>query len=235
MRRLDAMMVLVFLASGALVLLAHENPLARIAFCDLSHVCPRFDPSGFWKKLAYDIGMGSLMSIIFYGFLVRLPEAQKRQRLKTSLARHYLMFKEDSISLFSGAADGSYRPDHVRTLLAQDRFRAYFKEDVGDGQSRWERAIGNLNDNTLKELIVGMEIFREEVSYVLNNADIRWDGAFQFFKGLSFQLHFARSTAALDYDSSKQLARFYWQMLSGWDWVTGYPKDDVVEKMIASI
>lgn len=235
MRRLDALMVLLFIGSTVLVILAHESPLARAAFCELSRVCPRFDTTGFWKKLGYDLGMGSLMSIAFYGLLVRLPEEQKRRRLRASLKRHYEMFKEDSISLFAGAADGSYRPEHVRTLLNQERFRSYFQEDVGEGQDRWARAISNLNENNLQELVVGMEIFRDEVSYILNNTDIRLDGAFAFFKGLSSQLHFARSSAALDYDSLKQLARFYWRVLSGWDSVKGYPKGDVVERMIRSI
>jgi hypothetical protein len=103
-------MVLLFIASAVLVTLAHESPLARAALCEVARVCPHFDPTGFWKKLAYDLGMGSLMSIAFYGLLVRLPEEQQRRRFKASLKLHYEMFKEDAISILVGASDGSYSP-----------------------------------------------------------------------------------------------------------------------------
>ena len=235
MRRSDIWMVIFFAVSAALVVLAHENPFARTALCDVILACPRLDQGGFWKKLTYDVGMGSLMSIVFYALLVRVPEERKRRRLKASLTNHYRMFKEDSISLFVGAADGSYRPEHVKSLMDQSAFRTYFKEDVDGGGDRWGRAITNLNDHTLQELIVGMEVFRDEITYVLDNGDIALDKAFEFLKSLSFSLHFARSTAALDYDSAKQLARFYWRILSGWDWVTGYPEEDVVEAMIKTL
>ncbi|HEY8359807.1 MAG TPA: hypothetical protein VIL30_20320 [Ramlibacter sp.] len=119
--------------------------------------------------------------------------------------------------------------------MNQEQFRAYFKEDAGDGQDRWSKAISNLNESSLQELIVGLEIFREEVAYVLNNTHIGSPKAFAYLKALSFQLHSTRGTASLDYDSSKQMAGFYWQLLSGWDWATGYPKDDVVERMIGAI
>jgi hypothetical protein len=44
-----------------------------------------------------------------------------------------------------------------------------------------------------------------------------------------------QSKPLLDYDGTKRLSRFLWEVLSGFDFVTGYQKDDIIEKMIESI
>lgn len=233
-RRLDGVLVVLFVVSAILMVLGHEDSLARDALCGLTGFCPHSSHAAFWNKLAYDIGTGSLVSLVFYGLLIRMPEGQKRRRIKRSLELHYRMFKKDSIAIFLGAADGSYSPDQVDKLLDQAAFRDYFKRDPLTRQSKWDDVLNNMTEDNLRELLTAMEVFRDEISFVLSNTDIRSHDAFAFFKRLSSAIYFAKD-ATLEYDSIKSLAGFYWAIFTGWDWVTGYPKKDIVKEMVEAI
>jgi len=39
----------------------------------------------------------------------------------------------------------------------------------------------------------------------------------------------------LGYDEFKPLAGFLWSVFAGWDFITGYRKEDIVKKMIDAI
>ncbi|WP_154674565.1 hypothetical protein [Mesorhizobium erdmanii] len=233
-RRLDGVLVALFIVSAMFMLLGHEDPFARDALCGLTGFCPPSNHAAFWNKLAYDIGTGSLVSLVFYGLLIRMPEGQKRRGIKRSLELHYRMFKKDSIAIFLGAADGSYSPDQVDKLLDQAVFRDYFKRDPLTRLSKWDDVLNNMTADNLRELLTAMEVFRDEISFVLSNTDIRSDDAFAFFKRLSSAIYFAKD-AHLGYDSIKSLAGFYWAIFTGWDWATGYPKKDIVKEMVQAI
>jgi hypothetical protein len=65
-----------------------------------------------WLKLLYDLGVGSLVSPFFYWLVVRIPEREKRKRIKRS---------------FANVADGSYEYGFHETLVdhkVQSLFRA---------------------------------------------------------------------------------------------------------------
>ena len=51
------------------------------------------------EKLFYDLAVGTLVSLFFYLLVVRLPDYERRQRLKSSLERHYEAFREDCIEI----------------------------------------------------------------------------------------------------------------------------------------
>ena len=79
-----------------------------------------------------------------------------------------------------------------------------------------------------------MEIFRDELAFVLNNTDIPKDKPFEFLKRLSAAIY-SMKDVTLGYDESKPLASFLWNVFAGWDQITGYRKEDIVKKMIAAI
>jgi hypothetical protein len=79
-----------------------------------------------------------------------------------------------------------------------------------------------------------MEIFRNELVFVLNNADIPKDEPFEFLKRLSAAIY-SMKDISLGYDEVKSLARFLWSVFAGWDPSTGYREEDIVKKMIATI
>lgn len=178
--------------------------------------------------------LAALQVYFFYALLVRLPDTQRRNRMKRSLSAHYLAFRKDLISGIVGTADGSYDSDIVDSLLDRSFFRKYFKEHVTEGQERWEKFLNRLDAYKVREIITSMEIFRDEIQFVLNNVYIEDDAPFEFFKRLSAAIYEQKDTSP-EYDDVKRLSRFLWSLLSGWDWVEGYRERDIVQDMIDAI
>ena len=132
------------------------------------------------------------------------------------------------------AADGSYLAGVPETLLEQDKFKAYFKVYVTPDRERWHAFQGNINEYHLRELLTRMEIFREELTFVLNNTDIPKDEPFEFLKRLS-AIIYSMKDITIGHDELKPLAGFLWSVFAGWDLITGYRKEDIVKKMINEI
>jgi hypothetical protein len=232
-RPLDLGLVALFVISATLILVAHEDPFARDWLC-ASIPCPELPHPKSWQKTIYDLAVASVVSLIFYGLVVRLPDYRRRQRIKRSLADRYRRFKEDCISVMLGVADGSYEGDLPETLVDQEKFRVYFKEKVSASQERWHAFLNNLDEGNLRELITLLEIFRDEIVFVLGSTDIPDDEPFEFLKRLSAAIRSMRDTK-LGYDETKLFARFLWEVYAGWDWTKGYSKGDIIKEMIESI
>jgi hypothetical protein len=230
-RPLDLGLVALFVVSALLILAAHEEPFARNWLC-AKVPCPHLPHP--WHKIIYDLAIASIISLTFYGLVVRLPEYQKRRRIKRSFLGRYKRFKEDCIGVMLGVADGSFDPDLAETLVDQEKFRAYFKEKVCQSQERWHAFLINLDEPSLRELITLLEIFRDEILYVLASTDIPDDEPFEFLKRLSAAIRSLRDTT-LGYDETKPFARFLWEVFAGWDWLKGYRKEDIIKKMIDEI
>jgi len=176
----------------------------------------------------------TVWDLIFYGLVVRLPEYHRRQRIKRSLAGGYQRFKEDCISVMLGVADGSYQADLTDSLVDQEKFRAYFKMKLSEAQERWHAFLNNLDERSLRELMTLLEIFRDEIVFVLNTTDIPSAEPFEFLKRLSAAIRSMRDTT-LGYDETKPIERFLWEVFAGWDLITGYRKEDIIKEMIESI
>lgn len=202
--------------------------------CGLIRVCPSITNGDALAKILYDLSIGGLTSLMFYFLLVKIPEWTRRERLKRSLKQHYRAFKHDMISTIVGVADGSYSVDTVERLMDQTAFRAYFKEQVTPDQNRWHQFMNKLDDYHMRRLLTHMEIFREEVLYILNATDISSDEPFEFLKRLSAIIR-EQNHVDQEYDTVKSFAGFLWILLTGWDWSSGYRQDDIIEKMISAI
>jgi len=77
-----------------------------------------------------------------------------------------------------------------------------------------------------------MEIFREELIFILNNTDIPKTEPFEFLKRLSAS---SMEHVTLGYDETKPLSRSLWDVFAGFSYVTGYRKEDIIKKMIDAI
>lgn len=130
--------------------------------------------------------------------------------------------------------EGSYNFDLVDALLDQESFRAHFNEKVSDSQTKWHVFLNELDEYHLQELLTAMEVFRDEISFVLNNTDFASDEPFEFFKRLSGAIYSMKNTT-LEYDATKRLSGFLWNLFAGFDFVTGYRKEDIVKQMIRTI
>lgn len=85
-------------------------------------------PTG--NQIAFDVSVGVLVSLFVYVLVVRIPEWKKRQRLKANLRRQYTNLKEECITNFLFACNGSASLDLVDKLKDQEAFKRYFKEKV---------------------------------------------------------------------------------------------------------
>ena len=126
---LNAILAALFITSSLAVLLAHENGLVRDAVCTSLKACTSSPNANFWNKLIYDIGIGALLSLMFYLLLVKLPETLKRRRIRRGLARHYRSFKLGCLAVILSVVDKSYNSETLEKLLEKSAFRVDFKRD----------------------------------------------------------------------------------------------------------
>src|ERR1035437_2656628 len=122
-RPLDLFLAVTVVLSVATILLANENSFFRATLCERTGFCPSIAHAKAWEKIAYDLAVAYLVSLLFYVLVVRLPDYERRQRLKKSLERHYQSFREDCIGIMLLVADGTFEWGFQRTLLEQDKFR----------------------------------------------------------------------------------------------------------------
>ena len=233
-RLLNVTLTLIGILCIVALFLAHEDPFARKIIYTYTGFRPVVPNAKAWYKITCDGAVGALVTLFFYLLVVRWPDYQKRRRLKRGLARQYRIFKEDCIGIMLMVADGSYSGDVPEKLMEQEKFREYFKGNVTSGRSRWDEFVNNLNERYLRELIMNMEIFRDEIAFILNNTDIPRDEPFEFLKRLSTVIY-SKKGVTLDYDELKFFARFLWEIFSGWDWISGYRKEDIIQRMIDDI
>lgn len=205
-----------------------ERPLLRGALPETE-----WHAKAIYKAL-YDIGVGGLVSIVFYLLLVRLPENAKRRRVRRSLERQYKTFKKDCLFVMLGVVDRIVDPDKIEQFLDQKAFREYFEQYLDASQDRFDVFLNGLDEHGLIEILRAVDIFRDEIGFALSVVDIPSDDAFEFLKRFSCAIH-AIKGSKLGYDDIKSLGRFLWSLFSGFDFVTGYQEEDIVEKMIRSI
>jgi hypothetical protein len=214
----------------AMLLLANEDPFARKAVYAYTGSRWGGPYTKAFYKLFYDLAVSALITVIFYALFVRLPDYKRRQRLKGSLARRYKDFKEDCIQIMLQVSDGARSGDHPDGLMEPDKFRDYFRERVMPDQERWDELWKNINQYYLHELLIRMEILRDEITFILNNVDISKDEPFELLKRLSVAIYLVKDVQ-LDSDELRSFARFLWWMFTGRNPITG-DEGDPVAKMI---
>jgi len=120
-RALDISLGIVLALSFAAILLGQENPFVRIALCGVAP-CPKFAHSHAWEKIAYDVGIASVVSLFFYALIVRIPEHQRKRRLKRSFSKHYEAFKRNCIMVMLGVADLTSPRKKQEELMDENKF-----------------------------------------------------------------------------------------------------------------
>jgi len=184
----------------------------------------------------YAISISIIAASIFYVFNIYLPERKRKDIIRHNFKEEYIYFKKYSIAIFLYMLGESSNAKIEEKLCDLSEFKKYFKEKCGTGQERWYKVWGELNRNTLKNLLVGLDILRDEVFFMLNNIEINDEKVLSLFKLLSQSVYRYRAKGInMDYEEKKALLRFLWQLFSGWSFVDGYRKDDIVMLMIEKI
>lgn len=228
----DAVLVALLLLSAVLMLVASTDPVLPSIRGTAAHELLRQFQTG--NQIVFDLSVGVLAGIFIYYMVVRIPEYQKRRRLRANLAATYQSFKEDSIAIYLGCFMGSYPPGLPRQLSEQVEFRSFFNEQHTPDQDRWHAVANGLNDYSLKTLLIELEILAQEIHFTLSATDVQDQRAFQFLKRLTHIIHRGKNWTT-DYDDVKSLMGFLWSLHTGWSWIDGYPDSDPVAEVIASI
>ena len=234
---LDYIFLCLFTLSTFTMLLTNDASILRDSLCGYSDtMCFYSSNAESINIILYDLSVGGAISLIFYALLVRLPALQRRSQIKRSFRGRYKNFKISCIEIILLVTNNSYSGGEPEGLLDQKKFRAYFKENATEDQERWDVFLNNLcqNEYYLKLLVSHLDVFRDEISYVLNNSSFRDDEVFNFLKRLSEIIYLNRDVDP-DFDNLKSLSQFFWQIFAGWSFVDGYSKRDIIEEMIDSI
>lgn len=224
------------LVSVALALKASSEPLPQ-AFRHtwIDHAFQQFSTG---NAIIFDLAIGFLVSLIFYLMVVSYPAYRRRKTIKHGLEERYRFFKRDVIDILLNASDrgggAPYDADLVPDLIDLGAFKGFFKEPVSESQNRWHTVLNGLDKSLLQELLIELEMFLNEVAFVLSNVDIRDRDTFLFFKRLSEAVHRLKN-CTLDYDDVKHLGGFLWELFAGWNFVEGYMDRDIVKAMIDRI
>lgn len=195
-----------------------------------------FQQFGTGNSIIFSLSIGFLVSVFFYLLVVWFPARQRKNLIKSNFEEQYLSFKHDMICIFLGASEKVYDGELPSKLSDQSEFKKFFTTpDKNDSRNiRWYAVLNGLNEYHLKELLVELEIFMNEVAYVLNNVEINDPNVFSFFKRLSQAVHRLKNSTS-EYEDVKQLSRFLWELFAGWNFIDGYREDDIVKVMIEKI
>lgn len=195
-----------------------------------------YDANNVWAALLFTASTSILTAYIFYVVVVYLPDRKRKKAIKTSFKYHFSDFKRIAIGMFIGAVEGAYSEEDVEPLFDIKKFKEYFKEQVGEGQTRWDVVATKIdNDETFRDdLLVEMEILRSEILFVLNNVYIDDENVYSFLKDFSTIIYRNREISYDDREA-KALCQMLWQMFSGWSWNKGYSEEDVFQLVLDRI
>ncbi len=184
------------------------------------------------NSIIFSLSIGFLVSVIFYLLVVWFPNKQRKNLMKRNFEEQYRSFKRGAIGILLTACK-SYDYELSLKLLDPNEFSKFIRTPVDDDPNnhKWYAIESGLDEDHLKGLLVSLEIFMNEVAYVLNNIDINEPEAFAFFKRLS-QAVYQLKNSTLGYDEFKPLESFILQILGGYDFATGRRDYDIVKKMI---
>ena len=220
------------IASIILILKTSDEPILAIfkgTWADLF-----FQPFDVGNLIIFNLSIGFFISVIFYLLVVWFPNRQRKNLIKRNFEEQYKMFKRDTIKMFLSILGLSYDHDLPSKLSDVKEFRIYFQEDYCDSQNRWDGVLNGLNRYHLRDLLVVLEIFRNEVAYVLNNIEINDPEVFSFLKRLSQAVYSLKNSSFND-DEIKEFSHFIWQLFGGFSFAEGCKDHDIVKIMIKKI
>jgi hypothetical protein len=181
----------------------------------------------------HDIAVGTIVSLVIYFLVVRLPERDTRRRVRRNLQHQYDSFKEGCIRIFLGAMGQACDSTLIDALEEREQFRRFFTEPFSPGQTRWDAVANGLHAENIKSLIGEFEILIAEVRFTLIAVDVENQEIFDFLKDLANGLYRARNCSP-EYDGVRSLLRLMWSLYAGWSFVEGYIKRDVVADAIGA-
>jgi hypothetical protein len=182
----------------------------------------------------FNLSIGFIAIIIFYFLIVRMPNMKKKKLLKNNLAKHYFYFKKNCLQIFCNAMNEQCNLLLIDKLMSQNEFKIFFETKISNSQTKWDTVLNGLDNQLTHELLTELELFKNEIELVNNNIDIDDKDVFAFIKELSVNIYRLKNINS-ENDNARMLFIFIWQLFSGWSFIDGYKKDDIVKVMISKI
>ena len=197
---------------------------------------PYLDPWRPGNSIVFNLSASYIASVILWVLVVWLPEWRRRDILKINLRNHYALFREEVVHILLRAAVGSHAIDLElpKKLAKPEQFREYFS--VNRNQN-WYDALNGLqaNPEILQDLVLEIDIFSNEVAFVLAKTEFNDSEPMAFFKRLTHHVQRLKNASVYSYDQVKYLGNFVWEILALWSIIDGQRKEDIVEVMIDRI
>ena len=230
--KLDILLAVLVLMCLWLMLATSSDPI--LDSLKGTPIAVAFRQFGTGNQVAFDLSVGVLSAIGMFYLLVRLPEYERKNRIKRHLQFSYQSFKRSVIQIFVGAIQGSYDSATVGQLMDQRVFRDFFKETYIPGQDKWDGVANKMNDFLLRQIVLETEVLFNEFQHALGVIDIKDPEIFSFMKRLSVALYRTKNWSA-DYDGTKEVLGFFWSIFAGWSWVDGYAENEYIPDMISRL
>lgn len=230
--KLDILLVVLALICLWLMLATSSDPI--LPSLKDTPIAAAFQQLGTGNQVAFDLSVGVLSAIGMFYLLVRLPEYERKNRIKRHLQFSYQSFKRSVIQIFVGTIQGFYDSETVDRLMDQRAFRDFFKEPYVPGQDKWDGVANKMNDFLLRQIVLETEVLLNEFQHALGVLDIKDPEVFSFMKRLSVALYRAKNWSA-DYDGTKEVLGFFWGIFTGWSWVDGYAEREYIPDMISKL
>jgi hypothetical protein len=230
--KLHLLLAVLALAALWLMAAASSDPLPK--FLEDTWVAPALEQFSTGNQIAFDLSVGVLSAIGMFYLLVRLPEYERKSRVKRHLSASYVSFKRAVIQILVGAIQGHYDSDTVERLMEQRAFRDFFKEPFVPGQDRWAGVANKMDEHILRQIILETEVLLNEFQHALSVLDVRDPEVYNFLKRVSEALYRAKNWSS-DYDGTKQVLGFFWHVLAGWSFVSGYSEREYIADMIEEL
>lgn len=186
------------------------------------------------NSIVFNLSVGYLVSMFFWLLVVYFPERSRRLILRDNLSRRYQEFREDTIQILLWASIGPHDSQLPKELCDHRKFREFFDEN---NKEHWYAALNGLqgNKDRIDDLLLELEIFAGEVSYVLNNVHIQDPKVHSFFKRLSENIYRLKNSSVYSYDQVKHLGGFLWGIHARWNIIEGQREDDAIQGMIDAL
>jgi hypothetical protein len=230
--KLDVLLAVLTVICLWLMLSASSDPV--FPWLQETMVAAAFEQFSTGNQIAFDLSVGVLSAIGMFYLLVRLPEYERRSRIKRHLQFSYQSFKRSVIQIFVGAIQGAYNTETVDRLMEQRQFRDFFKEPYAPGQDKWHGVANAMDEFMLRQLVIEAEVLLNQFQHALSVVDIRDPEVFSFITRISEALYRAKNWSS-DYDGTKEVLSFFWSILSGWSFVSGYTEREYIPEMIAKL
>jgi hypothetical protein len=230
--KLDLLLAVLALILLWIMLVSSSDPLLPVLKGTvLASAFEQFDTG---NQIAFDLSVGAISAIVMFYLLVRLPEYERKNRIKRHLQSSYKSFKQSIIQIFVGAVQGSYNSEIIERLMDQKQFREFFKEPYVTGQDKWHGVANKMDDFMLRQIVLEAEVLHGEFQHALSILDLKDQEALAFMKRFSTALYRAKNWSS-DYDGVREVLGFFWSLFSGWSFVDGYSDKEFLPEMISKL